>query len=743
MDGHKIRENRSQSGSPLILPTSPLIFVPPLCRQVRPEEQDKNEQDGAVTGEAETSVARLNASQQLAVRWEGSQFVWHSLAHVNREFCLGLLESGQVELSLVPTEPNQFTLEEEPRFAPLAARCFSPLSRPAEVHVRHFFPPRFEMPDEGHFVLMQPWEYGYLPCRWIEPILQQVSEVWCYSRYVREVYRASGIPEERLQVVPLGVDTTVFNPAAPPYILTREPGTVALAATALSADVQRADGRRQAAARREVGSSHNRFVFLFAGGTLHRKGIDILLDAYLKAFTPLDDICLVIKDTGTQTVYRGQNERERILSLTDDRSRPPIVYVDEDLPAHQLAGLYTACDCLVQPYRGEGFCLPALEAMACGRPVIVPQGGPTDDFVDETVGWRVPAQRQLFSAYEGGGRIGEWDCVGPTWMLEVAIDDLAHLLRQVYSQREEVARRGAAAANRVQTGWTWQHACHVTLERLNALREKPLLRRVHAKQKAVHEAQRSETPTTGEMNGNESKSATPLTVRSQPTISLCMIVRNEERVLGDCLQSVQPWVDEIIIVDTGSEDRTVEIAHSFGARVFHFPWCDDFSAARNESLCHATGDWLFWMDADDTIPEACGQKLHELVFLSEDRVTGFLMQVHIPPAPGETGCTVVDHVKLFRNWPELRFEGRIHEQILEAIYRCDGRVERSDLYVVHSGYDYSPEGQQRKRERDLLLLEKDLQDRPDHPFVLFNIGMTAYHLKDYAKAVPALERCLA
>ena len=116
----------------------------------------------------------------------------------------------------------------------------------------------------------------------------------------------------------------------------------------------------------------------------------------------------------------------------------------------------------------------------------------------------------------------------------------------------------------------------------------------------------------------------------------------------------------------------------------------------------------------------CGAKLHDLVALAEARTTGFLMQVQIPPAPGEAGLTIVDHVKLFRNGLDLQFSGRIHEQILEAIHQLDvpggGRVQRSDLYVVHSGYDYSPEGQQKKRERDLSLLEKELQERPNHPF---------------------------
>jgi len=105
--------------------------------------------------------------------------------------------------------------------------------------------------------------------------------------------------------------------------------------------------------------------------------------------------------------------------------------------------------------------------------------------------------------------------------------------------------------------------------------------------------------------------------------------------------------------------------------------------------------------------------------------------------------TVVDHVKLFRNRPDLRFEGRIHEQILDAINRSGGAVRRTQAYVVHSGYDHSPEGQRAKRARDLKLLELNLKERPGHPFVLFNIGMTAFHMKEWDRAQEALEKCLA
>ena len=694
------------------------------------EELERLRGDGSVRPEAaraRASRSRKPARERAAVRWEGAQFSRHSLAHVNRELCLGLIRSGEVDLSIAPTEPPQLTADEDPRFKELENRFFASLPRPADVHVRHFFPPRLNSPEEGLFALIQPWEYGFLPRDWIEPIRRNVREVWCYGNYVRDVYLASGLPEEMLHVTPLGVDCDVFRPDAPPYVFTDEPG----------------------AARMKEGEG--RFLFLFAGGTLHRKGIDILLDAYLRAFSARDNVGLVIKDTGVNTVYRGQNERDRILGLANDPTRPLIVYVDADLPSARLAGLYAACDCIVQPYRGEGFCLPPLEAMACGVPIIVPEGGPTDDFADDTVGWRVKAERRPF----GDGRIGEWECVGPTWMFEVSPDDLADIMRGVVDRGEELSRKGEAGVKRARESWTWTRSAEAILRRIDVMRSlaiQPVARRVRkieatgsgdgAKRKAIV-ASDDDRGFTVEDRRSVSSPASESKTSRHTSVSLCMIVKNEEKALGDCLSSVKPFVDEIIVVDTGSADRTVEIAESYGATVFHYPWSDDFSAARNESLAHATGDWIFWMDADDTLPKECGERLRDLAFLAEERILGFMMQVHIPPPPGEHGFTVVDHVKLFRNRPELRFEGRIHEQILEAIRRVGGEIERSDLYVVHSNYDHSPEGQRRKRERDLRLLELDLRDRPDHPFVWFNIGMTAFHLRDFDRAIFALTKCVS
>jgi GT2 family glycosyltransferase/tetratricopeptide (TPR) repeat protein/2-polyprenyl-3-methyl-5-hydroxy-6-metoxy-1,4-benzoquinol methylase len=233
--------------------------------------------------------------------------------------------------------------------------------------------------------------------------------------------------------------------------------------------------------------------------------------------------------------------------------------------------------------------------------------------------------------------------------------------------------------------------------------------------------------------------------RTAPVLSLCMIVRDNARTIAACLESIRPWVDEMIVVDTGSTDDTPQIAERLGARVYHFPWCDSFSAARNESLRHARGRWIFWMDSDDTIDPVNGRKLRELAYRQIDpAILGFVVQVHCP-GPGDDGeadVTVVDHVKLFRNLQHLRFDGRIHEQILPAIGEAGGEVAWSDVFVVHSGYDHSAAGQKKKLERDFRLLHLELKERPEHPFTNFNLGMTYADTAQYHQAADYLRRCL-
>ena len=230
-------------------------------------------------------------------------------------------------------------------------------------------------------------------------------------------------------------------------------------------------------------------------------------------------------------------------------------------------------------------------------------------------------------------------------------------------------------------------------------------------------------------------------LRDRANISLCMIVRNEERVLGACLESAKPFFKEMIVVDTGSADRTIEIAREHGARVYEMVWPDSFAEARNESMKHATGEWIFWMDADDTLPWSSGMTIVQAAINAPKEVAGFIVAVQFVEE-GPASGTRVAHVKLFRNKKGLRWEGRIHENILANLRRF-GELAWTDAYVLHSGYDTSVEGQQRKRERDWPLLWLDHQDRPKHPFPMFNIGMTYHFTNGHEEAVEWMKKSIA
>jgi glycosyltransferase involved in cell wall biosynthesis len=157
---------------------------------------------------------------------------------------------------------------------------------------------------------------------------------------------------------------------------------------------------------------------------------------------------------------------------------------------------------------------------------------------------------------------------------------------------------------------------------------------------------------------------------------LTMIVRDEEMNLPHCLESARGIFDEIVVVDTGSVDRTGEIARSFGARVFDFVWVDDFAAARNAALARATGDYAFWLDADDVVEPPQRETLRALLDgLRAGQETAFVVRCACDPGEdGSGGETVVDHIRLFPLREDVRWTFRVHEQILPACPRASERT---------------------------------------------------------------------
>jgi len=231
-------------------------------------------------------------------------------------------------------------------------------------------------------------------------------------------------------------------------------------------------------------------------------------------------------------------------------------------------------------------------------------------------------------------------------------------------------------------------------------------------------------------------------------LSACLIVKNEARLLPHCLESISTFVDEIIVVDTGSEDNTVEIARRYSAKVHHFKWVDDFSAARNASLDHATGDWIFYIDADETVDQANAARIRKIItsesITQGKNIMAVTVRQRIPQQVDNiANAYYSEYCRIFRSHPAIRFEGAIHEQILPSIERLGGKVLRSDIVVYHWAYAADKNKKRQRAERNLRFLLSELKRIPNDPFVHFNLGMTYRELGQLDKAMCSFHAALA
>jgi tetratricopeptide (TPR) repeat protein len=222
-------------------------------------------------------------------------------------------------------------------------------------------------------------------------------------------------------------------------------------------------------------------------------------------------------------------------------------------------------------------------------------------------------------------------------------------------------------------------------------------------------------------------------------LSLCMIVKDEEEMLPGCLDPLRGVVDEMIVVDTGSTDRTVEIAESFGAKVVHFPWNGSFADARNVSLDSATGDWVMYLDADEHLEAGDAPKLRDL--LGHTWREGFNL-VETNYTGGEDTGSATTHLalRLWRHRPEYRFEGRIHEQKTHTMpMYLPERFETTTIRVRHYGYLNQRIASKEKSQRNIELLEQEARESPS-PFNDYNLGSEYLALGDAARARTHFDR---
>ena len=369
----------------------------------------------------QTTVEASAAIELEEIWWEGPFATNASLAVINDALTLALGEIAPIRC--LPTEPLPENILQPMTLA------LNQSHGQAGILVSHRYPPRLQGPARTRLVNILPWEFGALPQAWLA-LQRSSTEIWVPSAAVRSAFWQAGFAPDQVRVVPNGVDTRCFIPGGP---------------------------------RRELATRAG-FRFLFVGGVLHRKGVDLLLEAFGRAFGPDDDVSLVIKDFAAKGIYALEPERRRLQAQLSAEGPELVCLSDDALSAAEMAALYRACDVYVHPYRGEGFGMPILEAMACGLPVILTDAGPGPEFCPPAAGWRVRSLPRFLPELESGAG----PLLGLPWWHEPDLDQLVQCLRAAWEQRNFLAGRQQAARTAA-LAYDWQKVAACARTRLEAI----------------------------------------------------------------------------------------------------------------------------------------------------------------------------------------------------------------------------------------------------------------------------------
>ena len=224
--------------------------------------------------------------------------------------------------------------------------------------------------------------------------------------------------------------------------------------------------------------------------------------------------------------------------------------------------------------------------------------------------------------------------------------------------------------------------------------------------------------------------------RKKPALSVCMIVKDEEKMLPDCLNSINGLWDELIIVDTGSRDRTVAIAEDFGAKIYHHPWQNNFSLHRNQSIGYATGDWILQIDADERLDEASYKNVLPLLQNALENVHGYCVIIQDFKKDGSQSVRF-NYPRIFRNNVGVHYEAAVHNQVV-----LDGKVDYSEIQLNHFGYDLDPLSMLKKFRRSVRLLRREAKENPDDPRAFYYLANAYSQYQKFPKAIEYARKTL-
>lgn len=232
---------------------------------------------------------------------------------------------------------------------------------------------------------------------------------------------------------------------------------------------------------------------------------------------------------------------------------------------------------------------------------------------------------------------------------------------------------------------------------------------------------------------------------SKVPISACLIAKNEEKYLEGCLQRLKPYGFEIIVTDTGSTDRTKEIAAKYADKVLDFEWIDDFSAARNFCAQHASNNWILSIDCDEYVNDVDVPKIR-ILMQKFPHALGIINITNIIIGNGGQQQYGKEQVIRFYNRKHFSFINRIHEQL---VVNNPAKAEVYDerfimpMEMIHHGYAIGPEEMKKKQQRNLDMLLKSLESNPEDPYACFQVGQSNYVLGNYELAIEYYNKALS
>ena len=286
-----------------------------------------------------------------------------------------------------------------------------------------------KLPGNPKPIAFRTWDFGPYPPDWIDKINNDFQQLWVYSEWTLRQALNSGLAEEKVRKVSLGIQSDIFS--------------------------ENGDNLFNI-------NSEKGFRFLFVGAAVQRKGIDVLLKAFKLAFSARDDVCLVIKDFVSNPLYRNTYEQKAITKYQEEKNNPELIYLDKHLSPIELAALYRSCQFGVFPYRAEGFGVPILESMACGTPCLVPRFGPCLDFCSESSALFVE-HREISLPIEKKftyNSLGYETRISEINICEVDPEDLAKKMRIAYEMEQKQYQKLSTISAQNARNFTWGNAAH-------------------------------------------------------------------------------------------------------------------------------------------------------------------------------------------------------------------------------------------------------------------------------------------